>query len=671
MPAFSRCLTWAVIATSALGACTKKSQQEEAPKEEAPPSEVRGLSRADFNHLALESALPLFWAEDKDNDGALDASELAVVWGMDDTSWSTWVKASAFTPRFEEAYSRLQKAAQAKNTPQGQVAARVAALQKELSQSYFTLVESDFSTASPEERTVVEDVMKAAKVIERIYAKQLGTWGMQNKIPKDDGLSKLVYFMHQSPWCSGPTTENDPNCTALPLRPDKVSGLYPASLQTDKGFCDTLRKRPDSETLLSPFTVVVEKEGKLTAVPYNEFYKSDMQEVSAALKAAAAAIGDEHEAALKAYLLAAAQAFIDNQWFVADEAWAKMNAENSKWYLRIGPDEVYYEPCSQKAGFHVSFARINPGSVEWQKKLEPVKAEMETVLAAHTGKPYKAREVAFHLPDFIDVVLNAGDSRDARGATIGQSLPNWGPVANEGRGRTVAMTNFYTDADSRETLRKQSESMLCRDAMQKFVDAPEPQVMSTVLHEAGHNLGPSHEYKVRGKTDDQIFGGPIASVMEELKAQTIALFMTDWLVQKNIITRELADQAHLRDIIWAMGHISRGMYDSEGKPKTYSQLAAIQVGFLMHEGALSWRPEKSAAGQDEGCLAVDYEKLPAAIDKLTTGVLGIKGRGDLAGAHKLIANFVDSKDDYAKVRSAIAERWQRFPRASFLYAVKL
>ena len=31
--------------------------------------------------------------------------------------------------------------------------------------------------------------------------------------------------------------------------------------------------------------------------------------------------------------------------------------------------------------------------------------------------------------------------------------------------------------------------------------------MSTVLHEASHNLGPSHEYAVGGKKDTVMFGG--------------------------------------------------------------------------------------------------------------------------------------------------------------------
>ena len=126
-----------------------------------------------------------------------------------------------------------------------------------------------------------------------------------------------------------------------------------------------------------------------------------------------------------------------------------MNVDNSKWYVRVAPDETYWEPCAHKAGFHLTFARINQGSQAWQDKLVPVQQEMEEAIAERAGAPYKARKVTFHLPDFIDIVVNAGDDRDPLGATIGQSLPNWGPVANEGRGRTVAMVNIYTDPDSR------------------------------------------------------------------------------------------------------------------------------------------------------------------------------------------------------------------------------
>ena len=69
-------------------------------------------------------------------------------------------------------------------------------------------------------------------------------------------------------------------------------------------------------------------------------------------------------------------------------------------------------------------------------------------LGAYADVRNLSAERLVHLPDFIDIVINAGDDRNPLGATIGESLPNWGPVANEGRGRTVAMVNLYLDPDS-------------------------------------------------------------------------------------------------------------------------------------------------------------------------------------------------------------------------------
>jgi hypothetical protein len=320
----------------------------------------------------------------------------------------------------------------------------------------------------------------------------------------------------------------------------------------------------------------------------------------------------------------------------------------------------------------MSFARINQGSLEWQNKLDPLKNDMEVAFAGVAGKPYKARKVSFHLPDFIDIILNAGDSRPAHGATIGQSLPNWGPVANEGRGRTVAMTNLYLDADSAKATREQAESLFCASAMGTWSDEYAAQLMSTVLHEAGHNLGPSHEYKVGGKTDEQIFTGPVASMLEELKSQTAALFFTEWLVEKGQLERAAADRSQMRSVAWAFGHISRGMYTEQGNPKAYSQLSAIQVGFLMKEGALSWNPEEMAAnGKDKGCVNIHFDKFPAAVKKLAVATVGVKARGDKKLAAALREEFIDKDGAPKQLLGVITERWLRAPKASFVYSIEL
>ena len=192
---------------------------------------------------------------------------------------------------------------------------------------------------------------------------------------------------------------------------------------------------------------------------------------------------------------------------------------------------------------------------------------------ARAGKPYTARKVTFHLPDFIDIVINAGDDRDALGATIGQSLPNWGPVANEGRGRTVAMINLYTDPDSIAARRAQAESVLDAASMKYVlrrrrarpaVDDP-PRGRRTTS-------APRTSTRSTARTAGAVFGGPIAQVMEELKAQTGALFLIDMPARRrSIISDELAsaelrrhDRLGVRPHL--AGHVRRPMASARPTP---------------------------------------------------------------------------------------------------------
>jgi hypothetical protein len=642
----------------------------------APPA-TNLVPRAEFNRIAAELDLPLFWSADRNGDGAIDPGEVAVLWGVDPSApRQAWIAGGRFTGRFRRAYDRVARTFRdGARDPQGLDAAeraRRAAVRRELSQGRPTLVATDLSAATAPEKALARHVLAAASVIERLYARQMGATGWLAKVPANDPASRMLFFRNQGPRCVAPLTQDDPACAAVPGLPrGKLSGLYPDDLLATETFCKELTASAD-RSLADPFTVVRREAGTLRAVPYQVAYRADMEAVSRELEAAAGVVTDPGEAALRAYLLADAKAFRDGDWLPADEAWARMSVRNSRWYLRIAPDEVYGEPCNTKALFHVSFGRIDRKSLRWQDTLDPLKNEMEAELARLAGPPYAARQVSFRLPDFMDVVLNAGDSRSPHGAVVGQSLPNFGPVANEGRGRTVAMTNLYTDPDSLAVGRAQAESLLCPASMVFYSDEREPGLMSTVLHEAAHNLGPAHQYRVDGKIDREAFGGPLASTLEELKAQTAALYFTDWLAGRKTITREEADRAHLGSLLWAFGHISRGMYDEAGQPRSYSQLAAIQLGHLLQEGAVAWRAGETAAnGKDQGCLEVAFGALPASIQSLMAGVAGIKARGDRAGAEALIRDHVDVAGERKQLLEAITARILRYPKASFVYEVRL
>lgn len=660
-------------------ACTQKQPgplqptQARALKDDAgPPTAIRPslgrLGRSEFNQRAQERFSPLFWRSDANHNQVIDPDELVVLVGPHGLGRQDFVEADHFTKLFTETYEVLTHPLDFASLEPGEKKRR-ALLQLELAQGRATLIESDFSHASPQDRAIVAHLIKAGELIETLYAAQLGTLALKAQLAPDDPLGQAVFFRNQGPWCAAPSTEKDPGCNALASKPKRISGLYPAEIQRDEKFCEKLAKEKNAKRLMEHFTTIVAEEKGFKAVPYHQAYPLLMQAVAAELSQAAAAITTQDEAAFKAYLQAAAKAFTTNDWESANAAWVFMGPTNSKWFLRIAPDEVYFEPCAWKAGFAMQLARINLESLQWQKKLEPVKHDMEKALAALAGPAYQARAVQFKLPDFIDVVLNAGDQRNPSGATVGQSLPNWGKVAQKG-GRTVAMVNLYTDADSLESFTQQASSLLCAATMSKVDGDARFSTMGTVLHEAAHNLGPSHEYKVKGQVDDDLFGGPLASTLEELKAQTASMYFTDWLAERGVISKEDAARTNLRDVTWAFGHISRGMYDGGGKPKNYSQLASIQLGTLYKAKVLEWKKSEQAAnGTDEGCFEVDLNAWRPAVDALTKQVLTIKAAGLRHEAEALTTEFVDAPGEWADLRQIIAQRWLRAPRATFVYSV--
>ncbi len=606
------------------------------------------LPRSDFNRLAAREGIPLFWLPVAYDTAAVRPEDLA---GVGDTdALSRFVLGGKFTAEFDHAYKFLTEER------------RRESVRRELDQGRPNLILSDFRKAPDSERELVRRMVAVGRIIDKLYAQQSGGLLWEEALIPGDAMSRTLYERNHGPWCEAPATERDPFCNAAPSFPARKSDAYPQNLSQDGAMCDELKARRDGKALLDPFTVVREKNGKLVAVPLIEAYGTHMKLVAMELRIAAEAQGAD-EAALKAYLLAAAAGFETGNWAEADEAWSRMGSRNSKWYLRVGPDEVEFDPCQEKAGFHVSFARIDATSLSWQDKLTPLRQEMEDSLSALTGGVYKARPVAFGLPDFIEVVLNSGDSKPPLGATIGQSLPNWGKVAEENRRRTVVMTNLYEDSDSRKTAREKAGELLDEQALKNYPSDKEAGLVGTILHEATHNLGPHSDSKINGKTAAEIFGGRMEGVLEELKAQTGALWYVELLHKKGLLSDHLVRETYTHELAWCFGHISNGMTTDGGAPKPYSQLAAVQIGSFVKAGVLEWKAGPDGVER----FSVDYAKLPAAVEALMKEVIRIKATGDVAGAKTLVDGFVSGPGAPLVRMAKVQERLRKYPKESYSY----
>jgi len=614
-----------------------------APAAHAAPA----LPRSDFNRLAARAGIPVFWLPVAYDTATLSPADLAPVGDAD--ALERFVIGGKFTAEFDHAYKFLVEER------------RTEAVRRELDSGRPNLIVSDFRKAPASERELVRRVAAAGKLIDELYALQTGGLRWRESLG-GDAASRSMFERNHGPWCEAPGTESDPFCSAVPTFPARKSDAYPQSLAQDGAMCDELKSRPDGKALLDPFTVVREKDGKLVAVPLVEAYGPQMKLIAVELRAAAAAQGRD-EAALKAYLLGAAKGFETGNWAEADETWSRMGARNSKWYLRIAPDEVEFDPCQEKAGFHVSFARIDSGSLAWQDKLTPLRQEMEDSLAALAPAAYKARRVAFGLPDFIEIVLNSGDSRTPAGATIGQSLPNWGKVAEENRRRTVVMTNLYEDPDSKKTALLKAGEMFDAAVLANYPSDKEAGLVGTILHEATHNLGPHSGSLVGGKTQAQIFGGRLEGVLEELKAQSGALWYVDLLKRKGLLSDKQVAEIYTHELVWCMGHIANGMTTDGGAPKPYSQLSGVQIGWLSKAGVLDWKAGPDGVER----FSVDFAKLPAAAEALMREVVRVKGSGDVAGAKALVDGFVSGADAPLMRMAKVQERLRKYPKESYSY----
>ncbi|MFO0616881.1 MAG: hypothetical protein U0414_30075 [Polyangiaceae bacterium] len=627
------------------------------------PADYSKLDRATFNRMAMRLNAPIYWLWDQNGDGKPDPDEIKSLLFFPITE--KWSVGGKFTKAFDVYYKRLVDASKAPEPTDE----RARLVRKELDAASSSLIYTDLRGASDETKEVVRHVLAATNALDELYAHQIGIVGLRDQLPLDEA-SQSLFRRNWGPGCATPGLDQDPKCSAIPGINSAQVDVYPAELQQGDDACTRMEKDATIGKLLSPFTVIRKTEKGYVAKGYNEVYGDLMRRVAKELRLASKAITSTSEAAFKTYLDKAADGFESNNWDPADVAWAAMDSHNSKFYLRIAPDETGWDPCSKHAGFQVSFAFIDPNGVALQDKLQPKEQDMEDAVAKVIGNPYTARKVSFHLPDFINIIANGGEARSAIGGTIGESLPNWGPLTENGAGRTVAMSNLYDDPDSRAVRRAKADSLFTADMMKYYPTDKNIGSLATVLHEAMHNLGPNSEYKLNGQKTEDMLGGDNAAMYEEAKAQTGGLYLLDVLQKKGLFTEEEVKQTYLDSMVWAMNHISRGMWRGSGasrKRKPYSQLAAIQVFYFIEQKALIWDEKAPAAnGKDVGAFRIDFEKMPSAILNLTHVVGNIKAKGDRKVGEDVAKKYVEGTQ---ALQDIIKERCLRFAQPNFVYGI--
>jgi hypothetical protein len=285
--------------------------------------------------------------------------------------------------------------------------------------------------------------------------------------------------------------------------------------------------------------------------------------------------------------------------------------------------------------FGIADPKITALLARFKKSLQ----EMENALARLVGPAvYKPRKLDPRIAVRAIRVLGAGgDARAPKGATVAFHLPNRGRSVDEGLYKKVMLVNH---SFAFTPIVKRRAALALAEDQQRFLD-PMAGILDTTFHEFSHGFGSHDELKI--KTAD----GKVTTVhealkehttlMEELKADVLGCWLVAQSVKRGWITPQDAKKRYVSGLMHLLGLSS---YPLKG---TYPRMVAVQLGWYMDHGGVTW---------DKGRFRVDFAKLPAAVESLAKKVATLQLTGDHAGASKLIARYVQTvvpKKEYAYV----------------------
>lgn len=255
------------------------------------------------------------------------------------------------------------------------------------------------------------------------------------------------------------------------------ANFYPHNA-TKKEIQEAAKNNPD---LLSPYTFVERKKGKLIAVPYHVKFKKEVGQIAKLLREAAALTFDKN---LKAYLRSRAEDFLKDNYDKSNILWLK--TEHSKIGVVIGPFDRYLDNMFFKKRAYMAWIGIlDPQITEEMAKFK------ELILTSERGYLPGAKRVRISRVKvrIEDTLIFSGLMADF--VFVGNNLPSSADISLIKKHGTI-FTLF------KPTLSWRFESWLLPIFRQVF--APKIQrkysveelrqafLTTSVLHEACHSL---------------------------------------------------------------------------------------------------------------------------------------------------------------------------------------
>ena len=465
---------------------------------------------------------------------------------------------------------------------------------------------------TPRQRKMVQKLVEACRYLDDIYWRQSDPDGLTLFHELEGNSNRIDANVRRMLMINGSRFDllrsNEPFVGMQPMPPGR--GFYPPDL-TRAQIEQYVQQHPESKAeIYSPYTLVRWRGKELAGVPYHVAYRSLLGPAARDLRAAAALSDDPTFAN---FLRLRADALLTDDYYQSDLAW--LDLKDPKFDVIFAPYETYLDGLlGVKTSYGAAVLIRDQAESRKLALYQKFVPEIQDALPlAAEDRPSK-RGLATPM-EVMDAPFRGGDLRHGYQA-VADNLPNDARI-HEAKGTKEIFFKNFMDARVNYVILPVAKRVLRPDQAAKVTG--EGYLAGTLLHEISHGLGPAFARTSAGKADIREAIGPTYSELEEAKADAVGMFGLKWLVDHGALPKSRLQEYYASYVGGLLRTVRFGTGEAHGRAEM------MEFNYLTEQQAVA---RDSATGR----YAIDYAKMPAALEALAKELLQQEATGDRARA---------------------------------------
>jgi hypothetical protein len=480
-----------------------------------------------------------------------------------------------------------------------------------------TVVEVDLSALPFNEKAALARIIHAARRMDALYIRQVwpGTAALlRERTPPRDARARgeidaLNFF--KGPWDS----HGQAFVTGVPAtRP--IGDFYPAGTTKNaiEAWLATLSPR-EREQALGAFTAIHPgSDGRFKVEAYSRYYASELRFAADDLQAAA---GLTHEPTLKRYLLARAQALLDDNYYASDVAFVGLGGPID---VVLGPYEVDDDGWfGVKTAFEASIALVNKSATERMSVIASHLQELEDHLPL--APELRGRKLGAAAPVMILDVIYHGGLAAAGTAAAGYGLPNDLRVLNAVGARTGTYSNILKLRYDSTFLPIATAALAAAEReMLRFEDIRDEILMVRLFDSLGPQLVTGTQQPIADALRES------SAVASQVRSMLLSLWGHRYLIERGYLDSREAAPLYAAFLVPALARLRGSLRSSPSQGSTYVLNRLVEAGAIQTDS--------------EGRLTIDTKRADAEVVRAANEFISAMAKGDADAVHALLRQYV-------------------------------